>query len=160
MSATDKLNYYVNSLDKELNKYPALVNLEKQSQVPKAYAVLGLLATFATLIFFNIWAGFLSNLLGWGLPAYFSLRALDTPGTSDDKQWLTYWVVFGLLNLVENLISVTYWMPFYFTFKSFAILYLALPQTRGAEFIYAKFLRGSFASAKPTAAPDAHVHVE
>jgi len=60
-----------------------------------------------------------------------------------------------------------------FTFKSFAILYLALPQTRGAEFIYAKFLRGawasprrpahaagSFASAKPTAAPDAHVHVE
>lgn len=37
-----------------LSKYPTLVNLEKQSQVPKAYAVLGLLATFATLIFFNV----------------------------------------------------------------------------------------------------------
>lgn len=67
MSATDKLHYYVNQLDKEcvlaeargpltrrLNKFPALVNLEKQSQVPKAYAVLGLLGTFATLIFFNV----------------------------------------------------------------------------------------------------------
>jgi len=82
----------------------------------------------------QIWAGFLSNLLGWGLPAYFSLRALDTPGTSDDKQWVRrrfcqttltrsadvlgrlrsacahssaclIWA--GLLNLVENLISVT-----------------------------------------------------
>ena len=75
-----------------MSKYPALNNLEKQTQVPKAYAVLGLGGLFSFFIFFNIAAGFLSNLLGWALPAYFSMRALETPHSGDDVQWLTYWV--------------------------------------------------------------------
>jgi receptor expression-enhancing protein 5/6 len=33
-----------------------------------------------------------SNLIGWALPAYFSVHAIESPGTNDDKQWLTYWV--------------------------------------------------------------------
>ena len=33
-----------------------------------------------------------SNLIGWALPAYLSVQAIESPGTNDDKQWLTYWV--------------------------------------------------------------------
>ena len=46
------------------------------------------------LIFFNMFglASPVSNLIGWGLPAYLSVQAIDSPGTNDDKQWLTYWV--------------------------------------------------------------------
>lgn len=46
------------------------------------------------LIFFNMFdlAQPVSNLIGWGLPAYLSIHALESPGTNDDKQWLTYWV--------------------------------------------------------------------
>lgn len=33
-----------------------------------------------------------SNLIGWVLPAYLSVQAIESPGTDDDKQWLTYWV--------------------------------------------------------------------
>lgn len=36
-------------------------------------------------------AGFLTNLIGWVLPAYFSMKALETPQPQDDIQWLTYW---------------------------------------------------------------------
>lgn len=86
MSAQDKFNYYISQIDKELSKYPTLNNFERQTSVPKAYATIGILATFATFIFFNVWAGFLSNFLGWALPTYFSLRALDTPGVGDDTQ--------------------------------------------------------------------------
>ena len=64
----------------QLSKYPHLNKLEQQIQVPKAYGVLGFAGVFASLVFFNIFAGFLSNLLGWGLPAYLSLKALETPG--------------------------------------------------------------------------------
>jgi receptor expression-enhancing protein 5/6 len=46
------------------------------------------------LIFFNTFglAPFVSNIIGWGLPAYLSVKAIESPSTNDDKQWLTYWV--------------------------------------------------------------------
>jgi hypothetical protein len=46
------------------------------------------------LIFFNIFglAQPISNLIGWALPAFLSVRAIESPQTNDDKQWLTYWV--------------------------------------------------------------------
>lgn len=83
-----------------------LNRLESQTGVPKAYATLGAATVFTTLVFFNIAAGFLTNLLGWGLPAYFSIRALESPGHDDDVQWLTYWVIFGGFTFIENFAKV------------------------------------------------------
>ncbi|EMS22680.1 protein YOP1 [Rhodotorula toruloides NP11] len=105
-TAQQKFDYYISQVDKELSKYPTLNRLEAQTSIPKAYAVLGVGALFSTFIFFNIFAGFLSNLLGWALPAYFSLKALESPGHDDDVQWLTYWVIFGSFTFIESLISV------------------------------------------------------
>jgi receptor expression-enhancing protein 5/6 len=34
----------------------------------------------------------ISNLIGWALPAYLSVQAIESPSQNDDKQWLTYWV--------------------------------------------------------------------
>lgn len=49
---------------------------------------------FVGLIFFNLFglASPISGLLGYALPAYLSIQALESPSTNDDKQWLTYWV--------------------------------------------------------------------
>lgn len=46
------------------------------------------------LVFFNLFglASPISLLIGYALPAYLSLQAIETPSTNDDKQWLTYWV--------------------------------------------------------------------
>lgn len=41
MSFQDRANHYVSQLDKELSKYPILVNLEKQTGAPKAYVIGG-----------------------------------------------------------------------------------------------------------------------
>lgn len=85
-------------------------NLEAKTSVPKAYGVLGGFALFSTLIFFNFAAGFLSTLLGWGLPAYFSIKALETPSSGDDTQWLTYWTVFGGFQVIEYFSDmILYW---------------------------------------------------
>ena len=43
-----------------------------------------------------------SNLIGWGLPAYLSFKALESSGHDDDVQWLTYWVIFGFFNFAEG----------------------------------------------------------
>lgn len=91
--------------------------MERQTQVPKAYAVLGASALFVLLIFFNIAAGFLSNLIGVVVPVYFSMRALETPQAQDDVQWLTYWCVFGVFTILETFSDILVsWFPFYCTF--------------------------------------------
>merc|ERR1712166_390595 len=148
MSAQDKFRYYISQIDKELSKYPALNNLEAKTQVPKAYSVLGATVLFSSFIFFNVFAGFLSTLLGWALPAYFSLKALETPSQGDDTQWLTYWTVFGAFQIVEYFSDmILYWFPFYYSFKCAFIVWLMLPSTRGAEVIYQKAIRPAFHNA-------------
>lgn len=106
----------------QLNRYPVLRDLETRTKVPKAYGVLGLAVSSVVLIFFNMFglAQPVSNLIGWALPAYLSVQAIETPGTNDDKQWLTYWVVFGSISLAESmgLRAILYWIPMWFVFKS------------------------------------------
>ena len=86
--------WYHNADSKKLNKYPVLRDIETRTKVPKAYSVLGLAASSVVLIFFNMFglASPISNLIGWALPAYLSVQAIESPSTNDDKQWLTYWV--------------------------------------------------------------------
>jgi len=143
--ASKFVNGQVSSLDAELNKYPVLRDIEARTRVPKAYAVLGLAASSVTLIFFNMFglAQPVSNLIGWALPAYLSVQAIESPGTNDDKQWLTYWVVFGSLNLAESmgLRAILYWVPMWFVFKSVFTIWLMLPATRGAEVLYFNVVR-------------------
>ncbi|OWZ73699.1 protein YOP1 [Cryptococcus neoformans] len=138
-------NGQVSALDAELNKYPILRQLEQQTKVPKAYGVIALGFSSVLLIFFNMFglAQPISNLIGWALPAYLSILAIESPQANDDKQWLTYWVVFGSLNLVESmgLRAVLYWVPMYFVFKTLFTIWLMLPATRGAEILYFHFLR-------------------
>ncbi|CAO1635504.1 unnamed protein product [Parajaminaea phylloscopi] len=147
-----KFEYFVSQIDKELAKYPHLVNFERTTSIPKAYAALGSVTLLTVLIFFNIFAGFLTNLIGFLAPAYFSLRALETPQPEDDVQWLTYWVVFGFFTFAESFVNVIlYWFPFYYTIKTFIVLYLMLPQTQGAKVVYGKVLRPFFSTARSKA---------
>ncbi|KAE8267497.1 hypothetical protein A4X09_0g4851 [Tilletia walkeri] len=126
-----RADYFV----QQLSKFPQLVKFEQTTHVPKAYAAIGSFAVFVTLIFFNIFAGFLTTVLGFVLPAYFSLRALETKGAEDDIQcFFSFLESFSVRLLI-------YYFPWYYTVKAFAITYLMLPQTQGAKVVYVKFLR-------------------
>jgi len=148
--AQNTANHYVSQLDKELTKYPALVNLEQRTQVPKAYAALGVGALMCLLIFINALALPVSNLIGWVLPAFLSFRAIESPGTQDDVQWLTYWVVFGFFNFLETIALrvVLYYLPFYFVFKTVFLLWLQMPQFRGAQTLYHTVLKPVLVNAR------------
>lgn len=149
VQAQNKASYYISQLDKEvshesggifsypyvgvyfmqLTKYPILNQVEQRTQVPKAYAVLGTITILTLLIFINPLAAPISNLIGWGFPAYLSFKALETPQHQDDMQWLTYWVVFGFFTFLESfaLRLVLYYFPFYFAFKTVFVIWLQLP---------------------------------
>ncbi|OBR12115.1 Protein YOP1 [Colletotrichum higginsianum IMI 349063] len=141
MSAQDRVQNYIGQLDRELSKYPALNNIEKSTNVPKAYAAIGVASLYFFLIIFNLGGQLLTNFAGFILPGYYSLNALFTANKQDDTQWLTYWVVFAFFTVAESLVNVIYWFPFYFTFKFVFLLWLALPTFRsGAEIIFNSFL--------------------
>jgi len=121
-----------------------LNNFEKQTSVPKVYVFLGLLGLYFFLIFFNIGGEFLVNFAGFLVPGYYSLEALFSASKVDDTQWLTYWVVYAFFTVIESLINAVYWFPFYYVFKFVLILWMALPQTGGAQIIFRSFVQPVF----------------
>jgi receptor expression-enhancing protein 5/6 len=73
--------------DKALSQYPAMNTLEQRTGVPKTYLAAGGAALMFLLISVNALAAPASNLVGWGLPAYMSMRAIETQSGRDDVQW-------------------------------------------------------------------------
>jgi len=136
---------HVSQFDKELSKYPTLVNFEKQTNVPKVYVIGGVGFLYFLLIFFNLGGQLLVNLAGFVIPAYYSLQALFTTQKADDTQWLTYWVCFSFLSVLEAALDPTYWLPFYYLFKFAGILWLSLPQFSGAQVLFRNALYPLFA---------------
>jgi len=169
IQAQGKASYYVNQLDKELTKYPVLNSLEQRTQVPKTWTVIGGATLIVLLHFVNPLAAFVSNLVGWGLPAYLSFKAIESPSPQDDIQWLTYWVVFGFFNFLESfaLRVVLYYLPWYFAFKTVFILWLQLPAFRGAQTTYLTLIKPVLANVSSrqvapatTSTADAALHHE
>ncbi|KAJ3118398.1 ER membrane protein DP1/Yop1 [Phlyctochytrium bullatum] len=137
VEATEGSDDYLAQLDKELSKIPVAVEIEKRTKVPKAYIFGGAGAILFLLILLNFWGNFLTTLLGFVWPAYQSFKAIESVNKDDDRQWLTYWCVFGFLNVIEFFSDIVlYWIPFYYAFKAGFIIYLILPQTRGAIVVY------------------------
>lgn len=73
----------------QLAKYPSIVNLERSTGVPKAYAVIGAASLYLFLILLNLGGQLLTNVAGFAIPGYYSMAALFTSNTDDDTQWLT-----------------------------------------------------------------------
>ncbi|KAI8820746.1 TB2/DP1, HVA22 family-domain-containing protein [Fimicolochytrium jonesii] len=145
--SSDKFQQYLKKLDVELSKVPVAVEVERRTGLPKTYIFGGIGAFFTVLIFLNIWGALLTNLLGFLYPAYASFKAVESPSKLDDTQWLTYWVVYAFFSVAEFWTdTLLYWFPFYYAFKAALICYLALPQFRGAQFVYTSFLRPYLAS--------------
>lgn len=135
----------------------------------KEYFVLALGTIVAVIVFFGIGAGSLCSITGFVYPAIKSFQAIESKMKGDDQQWLIYWVVYGFFSVIETFSDfLLYWIPFYYAFKvrtiyceiemstrfSFShsnvysfyfqlafLLWMMLPQTMGARFLYESFLR-------------------
>ncbi|KAL7321514.1 ER membrane protein DP1/Yop1 [Mucor circinelloides] len=146
----NKSNYYLTRLDRELSKHECANDIERRTGLPKTYVVLGTSITFFLMIFFNLGAQLLTNAISWIYPAYASFKAIESPNTDDDTQWLTYWTVIGFAQMIEYFSDILlYWFPFYYTFKTLFVLWLILPQFRGAQIAYERFLRPFLLNAQP-----------
>eukprot|EP00128_Syssomonas_multiformis_P011815 Colp12_sorted_trinity150504_noHs@7458 len=86
-----------------------------------------------------------SRLLGLLYPAYASFKAIKNRNLREYQMWLMYWVVFAFFSAFEFFGDVLLsWFPFYYEFKLFFVLWLIMPQTRGAYYLYRQFVHPTF----------------
>ncbi|KAI9189723.1 ER membrane protein DP1/Yop1 [Blastocladiella emersonii ATCC 22665] len=138
----EQFNQVKATLDRELSRFPVAVELEKRSGVPKAYMAAGGAGVLTLMIFFNIAGQLLTNMVGFLYPAYASFRSIESPGKTDDTQWLTYWVVYAFFSIIEYFADILiYWLPMYYTIKAAFLLWLYLPYFRGADRVYSGTIR-------------------
>ncbi|KAL2474034.1 HVA22-like protein f [Forsythia ovata] len=78
-------------------------------------------------------------------PLYASMRAIESPSTLDDQQWLTYWILYSLTTLFElSCWKVLQWFPFWTYIKLVFCMWLVLPVFNGAAYIYENYVRKYF----------------
>eukprot|EP00946_MAST-07B_sp_MAST-7B-sp1_P004142 g4142.t1 len=134
---TKNVQVELNRLNEQLKKIPMIKQAGEQAGVDPVYLVGGgaLFTLFVTYFMFG--AGLLCNILGFVYPTYASIKALESPQTDDDKQWLTYWVLYAFFSLIEHFTdTLLYWIPFYFSIKLALLIWMMVPGQKGAIFIY------------------------
>jgi hypothetical protein len=120
------------------------LNLEKQTGLAIEHVLAGVELLLVIFLFCGIGAGFIANLIGFAYPAYASLRTLEpsfsTSSSSLKMNWKFYWVAYCGVGLVDSLIenALLYWLPFYHPLKVAFLLWMMLPQTKGANVLAAK----------------------
>ena len=75
------------------------------------------------------------------LPVFASYKALHTSDPAQLAPWLMYFVTLILLQTVENTFDfILSWVPFWSVFRFGIHLYLILPGSQGATFLYQKYI--------------------
>jgi receptor expression-enhancing protein 5/6 len=90
------------------------------------------------MLFLGIGDSYISNLVGFVYPSVATLLALESTNKNDDTEWLVYWVVFSTFCLLDPFVEymIIYWIPYFYPLKSAFLLWMMLPQFKGANVIY------------------------
>lgn len=95
-----------------------------------------------TLVMLGVGQVYITTMIGVLYPAFMSFVALETEDTEDDKLWLTYWVVYGAFQIVDQFAGfILALIPFYFFLKLLLMVYMFHPTTQGAKWVYDNILQ-------------------
>lgn len=91
-------------------------------------------------------AGTLCNVLGMVYPIYASIKATEGLSDYSKEHWVTYWIVYSTLNLLELLLGIfLVWLPMYYLLKFMFLSWCMVPiSANGSSVIYGNVIRPLF----------------
>jgi receptor expression-enhancing protein 5/6 len=124
----------------------ALTKAEDASKIPRALIVLAGVSVVSLVLFMTMSSNFFTTILGVAYPSYQSFRAIESKDKEDDTKWLTYWVVFGVLTIVEFFTDfILVWLPFYYWIKTGLLIGCMIPHEHNLSvMIYHQFIKPHF----------------
>ncbi len=109
--------------------------LQEYTGIRGIYVVILILLSII-FVFFGYFNTIITMTIGTVYPVFCTIKSIENK-TNDDKQWLSYWIVYGIFIVIDmfNAIIVKI-IPFYFFFKIVFLLWCVMPNTGGAIVIY------------------------
>jgi len=122
-----------------------LAKAEQKIGVKRRYIIFAVWLLMVVYLIVGYAAPLVCNFIGFVYPAYCSVKAIESRGTSDDTAWLMYWVVYSSFSCLEFFSDIILsWLPFYYFLKCVFLGWCmgALPFAgNGSTLIYKKFIR-------------------
>ena len=137
----DKVKDLARPLKPYAEKVPQLVDLAGKIGQPVEVLLLGLIVVSGVVVLVLFGGTIFTLVLTVIYPAIQSIKAIESEGGDDDKEWLTYWTIFGLATLADEFAGfLLTFIPFYFYLRPIFFVFLMAPQTKGALFLYSNFV--------------------
>ncbi|PIO71619.1 TB2/DP1, HVA22 family [Teladorsagia circumcincta] len=108
------------------------------AQVKREYVAYGLIGLTCLYLINGEQAFFVSVFITLTYPAYISIQTVRGKKSGDALNLLLYWIPFGFFALIDAT-SISD-IPTYFLLKTAFLLFLFLPQTKGAVLIFQKVI--------------------
>ena len=80
--------------------------------------------------------GFVSNLAIMIYPCYSSLKAMETRDMTDDRHWMTYWLVFACYDVAEDMMLPTFIWTFGAYYYPIKLGFFAWLQVSGSVWFF------------------------
>ena len=128
----------VQMLNEVAKGIPPLMKLSEKVKVEPGYILLGLGIVVPLVILITMGALILTVVVTVVYPGYKSIQALETKeDEDDDKEWLTYWCIFGVMTVLDEFLGfILAMIPFYYWIKLAFFVWLFAPQTKGSGVFY------------------------
>lgn len=88
-----------------------------------------------------VFAGPLTMAASYLWPAYQTYKAIGLGNPQILREWCMYWLVLAFFVTIQWITDATlFWLPLYYEAKLIAVLFLWHPRTKGAVYVYERFL--------------------
>lgn len=134
-------------LDGYGRQIPPLADFSQKQDVPPGL-LLGA-ALFMSCVMLLLFQGFEVVVTIYTVihPGLSSIKAIESPSPADDKIWLTYWMIYGFLNVAETFLPFVFYFVPYWTWVRLGF-FVWLLQFNGSQTFYETVLRDLLAKNK------------